>query len=49
MGQGFTLIYRFKLAGTDQFVLKPRESYGIEAAADQSILCRTYVIRPLAG
>src|SRR6202022_4345775 len=25
MGQGFTLIYRFKFAGMDEFVFKPRE------------------------
>src|SRR3984893_2515010 len=31
MGQGFTLIYRFKLAWMDEFVLKPREFCGIES------------------
>src|SRR5260221_13207878 len=30
MGQGFTLIYRVKFAGMDEFVLKPRKFCGIE-------------------
>src|SRR5260370_40508731 len=31
MGQGFTLIYRFKFTWMDEFVLKPREFCGIES------------------
>src|SRR5229473_4857529 len=31
MGQGFTLIYRFKFPRMDEFVLKPREFCGIES------------------
>src|SRR5476651_1283807 len=31
MGQGFTLIYRFKLAWMDEFVPEPREFCGIES------------------
>jgi hypothetical protein len=30
MGQGFTLIYRFKPAWIDEFVVKPRKSCRIE-------------------
>src|ERR1700730_9439669 len=31
MGQGFTLIYRFKLAWMDEFVPEPRDFCGIES------------------